>query len=262
MIDKNIGLNDPLTNYMDQIAIHHCPDIDPDDDGNMCAFPSLRATFTFIDRYNNGNLYKSFNYEDYISNKNIQNTLSGLNLDIDKFWILLLYIYDYSCCICFSTIGFGETGNDQLTTLLKGIKEFDCNESTITLSRKGKKIIIDNSKAVSYLFSLLEREIDIANNDINMRSFTRFITPKYKSDSVLMWFFTKIFNSFFTMNPEIKGKSKDTSVSYSKLLLISRLIYFTKLTTNENFINSDDSLKGIIKQYKDYKISTMNNIYR
>lgn len=51
------------------------------------------------------------------------------------------------------------------------------------------------------------------------------------------------------------------TVSYNKMLLISRLISVPKLTRNENFLFTDDSLKGILKQYKNLKIKTYNPKY-
>ena len=37
----------------------------------------------------------------------------------------------------------------------------------------------------------------------------------------------------------------DKEVSYNKMLLISRLFYFMRLTRNVNFKDSDESLKGV-----------------
>ena len=44
-------------------------------------------------------------------------------------------------------------------------------------------------------------------------------------------------------------------------LLISKLIYFTKLSKNKNFSEDEFTLKGYIKQYKDKKVETINSIY-
>ena len=56
-----------------------------------------------------------------------------------------------------------------------------------------------------------------------------------------------------------RGKSGDTPKS--KLLFISKLVYFTKLTRNEAYNDNDDNIKKIIKQYKDTKINTISPIY-
>ena len=38
-------------------------------------------------------------------------------------------------------------------------------------------------------------------------------------------------------------------MSYSKQLLVSRIIYFCRLTANESFTVDSSSLKGVLKQY-------------
>ena len=48
--------------------------------------------------------------------------------------------------------------------------------------------------------------------------------------------------------PELRAKRGEV-VSYSKLLLVSRIIYFCRLTTNESFTVDSSSLKGVLKQY-------------
>ena len=58
-----------------------------------------------------------------------------------------------------------------------------------------------------------------------------------------------------------KADSSEREVSYNKLLLISRLLYLMKLASNENFKYSDESLKGIIKSYKDKIPKTHSAIY-
>ena len=60
----------------------------------------------FIRRYNQNKLYGNFTYEDYIANEDIQNTLKGLGVDIDKFWFLLLFIFDYTL---WNVLGWNES---------------------------------------------------------------------------------------------------------------------------------------------------------
>ena len=60
--------------------------------------------------------------------------------------------------------------------------------------------------------------------------------------------------------PEKRAKRGET-VSYSKLLLISRLIYFCRLTRNEAFAVDSSSLKGIVKEYGDYTFPLTSKVY-
>lgn len=43
-------------------------------------------------------------------------------------------------------------------------------------------------------------------------------------------------------------------MNFSKLLLISNLIYFTKLSKTDGYLGDDDTLKKLIKQYKIRKL--------
>ena len=54
-------------------------------------------------------------------------------------------------------------------------------------------------------------------------------------------------------------QKKGSTISLSKTLLISRLIYFTKLSKHSKFSDDEDVLKGYIKQYKDKRIDTANS---
>ena len=48
---------------------------------------------------------------------------------------------------------------------------------------------------------------------------------------------------------------------YNKMLLISRLFYFMRLTRNVNFKDSDESLKGVLKTYANKLPHTESAIY-
>ena len=59
----------------------------------------------FKDRYNSHAFLEKFTYEEYIKNKDIQNLVKHLELDVDKFWLLILFIFDY----CSSVFHTGKT---------------------------------------------------------------------------------------------------------------------------------------------------------
>ena len=59
----------------------------------------------------------------------------------------------------------------------------------------------------------------------------------------------------------MSDKRKEAPYHISKTLLISRLIYFTKLSKHSKFSDDEDVPKRYIKQYKDKRIDTANSIY-
>ena len=61
--------------------------------------------------------------------------------------------------------------------------------------------------------------------------------------------------------PEKRAKKGET-VSYSKMLLASRLIYFCRITKNESFTVDSSSLKGVLKDYANYPFDETPKVYR
>ena len=67
---------------------------------------------------------------------------------------------------------------------------------------------------------------------------------------------------FFEQYTQFANKRKTgKTTTKSTLRLISKLIYFVKLTDNEDYNYDDDNLKAILKQFRNYKIDTVNRIY-
>ena len=63
--------------------------------------------------------------------------------------------------------------------------------------------------------------------------------------------------------PKTKIRSRNGEVSYNKLFLISRLIYLTKISENEEFYYEPSTLKGYMSRYKNKGIKgRINSIYR
>ena len=84
---------DTRLEYREAIAVKYVPDVDIDPATGERYVCGTTALPLFIRRYNQNELYGNFTYEDYIANEDIQNTLKGLGVDIDKFWFLLLFIF-------------------------------------------------------------------------------------------------------------------------------------------------------------------------
>ena len=83
---------DTRLEYMEAISVEYVPDVDIDPATGERYVCGTTASPLFIRRYNQNKLYGNFTYEDYIANEDIQNTLKGLGVDIDKFWFLLLFL--------------------------------------------------------------------------------------------------------------------------------------------------------------------------
>lgn len=268
---------DTSLEYMEAIAIEYIPDVDIDPSTGERYICGTTALPIFIRRYNQNELYGNFTYEDYIANKDIQNTLKGLGVDMDKFWFLLLFIFDYTCGTCLEGMEATGIGIEQLTKFAKAIADNhkEINQFgvsfkkpiTISVKVEGKhQIVIDNANAIGYLATTIINNLkEIEKHPWMQSQQVSISTHAEEKESVQIWLFYKIFNDFFNLSPYNKlfnvRQKKGSTISLSKTLLISRLIYFTKLSTNKNFSEDEFTLKGYIKQYKDKRIDTVNSIY-
>ena len=268
---------DTRLEYMEAIAVEYVPDVDIDPATGERYVCGTTASPLFIRRYNQNKLYGNFTYEDYIANEDIQNTLKGLGVDIDKFWFLLLFIFDYTCGTCLDGMKATGIGIEQLIKFAKAIADNhkEINQFgvsfkkpiTISVKVEGKhQIVIDNANAIGYLATTIINNLKEIEEHPWMQSQQVSITTNAEEkESVQIWLFYKMFNDFFNLSPYNKlfnvRQKKGSTISLSKTLLISRLIYLTKLSMNKNFSEDEFTLKGYIKQYKDKRIDTVNSIY-
>jgi len=266
-----------LLEYMEEIAVLYAPDYDIDHETGEQYIYGTTALPIFVRRYNQNELYGNFTYEDYIANKDIQNTLKGLGVDIDKFWFLLLFIFDYTCGTCLDGMKATGIGIEQLTKFAKAIADNhkEINQFgvsfkkpiTISVKVEGKhQIVIDNANAIGYLATTIINNLkEIEEHPWMQSQQISMTTNAEEKESIQIWLFYKIFNDFFNLSPYNKlfnvRQKRGSTISLSKTLLISRLIYFTKLSTNKNFSEDEFTLKGYIKQYKDKRIDTVNSTY-
>ena len=69
---------------------------------------------------------------------------------------------------------------------------------------------------------------------------------------------------FFNMQPQIRNKRKaGTKHSLKEMELVSFLIYFTRISTNDKWLDIENEyLKAYLKQYQDYNYpNNTNNVY-
>ncbi len=266
-----------LLEYMEEVAVLYVPDYDIDHETGEQYIYGTTALPLFIRRYNQNKLYGNFTYEDYIANEDIQNTLKGLGVDIDKFWFLLLFIFDYTCGTCLDGMKATGIGIEQLTKFAKAIADNhkEINQFgvsfkkpiTVSVKVEGKhQIVIDNTNAIGYLATTIINNLkEIEEHPWMQSQQVSMTTNAEEKESIQIWLFYKMFNDFFNLSLYNKQfnvrQKKGSTISLSKTLLISRLIYFTKLSTNKNFSEDEFTLKGYIKQYKDKRIDTVNSIY-
>ena len=201
---------------------------------------------------------------EFLSREEFGETLTFFELDIEKFWHLLLFVYDFSYNQCtdgikhISSLTTLQTIIDKITenTELHPLQSPTFKEETkITFCIGKKKYTIEDCPTILRICSRLKEDVDTSDdwNWQNIKSYMKSETSE--STSVLAYAFYLHFITFFNSYQSIisKRKIKD-SPSKREKQLIGDLIFFTGIIQNESISIDPDYLKTLIKRYKDYQL--------
>lgn len=201
---------------------------------------------------------------EFLSREEFGETLTFFELDIEKFWHLLLFVYDFSYNQCtdgikhISSLTALQTIIDKITenTEIHPLQSPTFKEETkITFCIGKKKYTIEDCPTILRICSRLKEDVDTSDdwNWQNIKSYMKSETSE--STSVLAYAFYLHFITFFNSYQSIisKRKIKD-SPSKREKQLIGDLIFFTGIIQNESISTDPDYLKTLIKRYKDYQL--------
>ena len=219
----------------------------------------------FAERYNNGEILCPYKYENYINDKELQATINGLQMDADAFWLLAIFCFDFACSVCLSGFTIKDSARRTIEKFINLAPDDEDSTMKLTIKTDKGKMEIEDSHAITYILKWVKQAYEQNEDAIDgwtAEEAKDIFNLKEESNSVLIWYFARLMREFFELNPQFEGKrKKGESVSLNKNLLISKLIYHTHLSTNENFKFDAESLKGFFKQYKNKKITTHSDIY-
>ena len=232
--------------YVIELGLKYCPIIDFDPDINDYTITGTSA-FNVINRYNQNKILIQNKYEKYISDKNIQGCIEYLELDPELFWVLLLFVFDYSVAMC---IEIGKTVEEQLQEFIDLIQ--NNTDVKLSLNAGNKKITIDNPEVINIIAHLCSRK-DV---DYDYYIF-RDIKEKYNSTKAA-YYFCDMLKYYFDLTVKDK-RAVGAKISNKEKELLSYLLYFTGMSKNENLLkpleNNYNTIKGFInpKKKPDYK---------
>ena len=231
----------------------------------------------FTARYNDNLVRQKNIYNTY--KKELSPLVGKLKLDVDKFWYLSLFILDYCESIFYSGDTFKHSPMEQLLQLSNIIKQ--CQDEPMTLKFKcgKKKAELDSPKAITVIASLindlveqLDQEYLNDDQEGKMNRKLRCILNQRErkeesdmiSDSPIIAYFANMFLGFFDTQSQISSqRKKGVKHTKTEMELVSRLIYLTGLSTNENWNDIEcEYLKAFLKQYKDYRYpNNVSSVY-
>lgn len=271
--------DDRLLDYVWDVADHFLPDID-EIDGSGSGYSRSPSIFCY--RYHSRNetmeqQYQRYQHfydttlpfeefvekeseqrrlddsflDRYLQNEELQRTIQAFGLDQDKFWYLLLFVYDYVEDLSQNSISFKESEREELDELLKALKGSSC-----LILRNDKRQCFQTNKQsiIRMIQSALLTSIN--NGTINCsRKFELKKNPELPL-SYKKWYFANLFRYFLRDKTGTQPVDDTQKVSLDKMLLISRLIYTVGYDTqryNEAFDkngNKNRMLSNLLRKYE------------
>ena len=212
-----------------------------------------------------GRIRFPFNKEDYDRNTDIQDSLTALGIDSEKFWYAVLFIHHFAEDKCLNSVELPKsTTREDIVSLLECLKE---ENAKVTFESKDRQPYTINRKLV---LNILLEMLSMGYEAIKDREYLDYapvdlkVLEKEKEYSVShqIVYEAKAYKSLLEKISRPKSEVKDfRKGSRDKLLLISRLMYFTRLTRNESYLSGTDSIKGLLKSYKNKKITGISSDY-
>lgn len=267
-----------LLEYITTVADKFCPDFIFESDGKPIPVDS-QAPFIFKRRYNQQKLNGNFRYGEYTktsitNDETIQDIIRALGIDPEKFWYLLLFVYDYVMGSTQNTTALKDSPIEEIEKFieyvetnelsfdsLRGIEHSKPMVLTIKKDRE-QKITITNPNTISLIASICKEALPTLPINSLFNNEEADKKDVSKAMSIKIWLFTAMLRYFFEQYPQFANKRKTgNAITKSTLKFISKLIYFVKLTDNEDYNYDDENLRATLKQYRNYKINTINRIY-
>ena len=195
-----------------------------------------------------------FSKEEYDKNEDIQDSLALIGLDPDKFWEAIRYIYHIALLRNSDVVTVYSSVRDRIEDLISALQE-DTSNVYITMKRPGKKTVtIADPQTLAFINVFLQHE----NNLLSVFNVPEYngsdfdIGANYSKDLGQRWFiydqylaYKSIFDKFCT-DTELPKRSPGQKGTRDKDLIISRLLYFTKTTDDNRYLDSRDPLRSIV----------------
>lgn len=249
-IDYQRMLEDPLYADLYWMANTLRPEFDYDEEGN-CIQMESPASVGFLRDIKEGNAKFPFSDDEFYKDKEVQRTLASMQIDSRSFLYAVKVLHYYT------DLTFDE-GYQDIPSMLDLSNAFidilSSKGASLVLKGDKKTMTVTDRNLLNGVVRIFREEIGRRSGDINF--VVRYIdfestAPEKKNRSRKIAFEARMLKCFFDAKC---GKQKRidniNSGCINRTQLISKLMYITKLTDNDNFLYSDESLKGILRLYK------------
>ena len=178
---------------------------------------------TFVRRHNEGRLTGYFSYDAYVKDEDIRQLLRLFGVDRDKFWLLLLFAYDYSESLCINGVNVAPSAYEQIRSLTETVgrlvTDFDeergttlDRETTMKLSVKGAKGVTIDSPTIHSPLSIIHYQLSLVSH--SHMGITRMVYPSSSMVPLSWSVIKKRLSHFVALAPAIQPLT-------SRLLVVS-----------------------------------------
>lgn len=229
-------------------------------------FGATDCMVIFKNRFNQRLLSKQNLYNQYLTERDIQELISYLELNTNKFWLLILFVCDYCESMFYQGITMQSTPLEQLEQLQSAISNVG-DTASLTFKAGKQKIVLEDIRTIKAIYEAINKYISEA--DIDMFKYLSRRQEEENStilkDSPFIAYFAKMLLTFFNTQQQIRAKRRTgANHSIKEMEMVSRLVYFIKLSKNKETWTDieNETLKAFLKQYKDYKYPhNISNVY-
>ena len=253
-----------ILDYVRELAYKINPEYN--EEGVQCGHGGWPADF--YNRMMHGRLKLPFTHEAFEDDLYIIGTLEGYKLDLDKFWVALLFIYDLTMdkTINVALLDPQYKVLSELYDFLEShpnahlfLSDYKDSPKDETFESNSPMLFGALRKFTNDQLLYLEQHPEEKNWVVmgaNQQNYTEQLSASHQK----LYFYRQFKTLFDALRlPNLRTK-KNSSISFSKDLLISRLLYLCRLA-DVKFYDDAEPLKSVIKQYADFEFSVQSKIY-
>lgn len=240
--------------YLRFLAFSYYAEIEVDDNGEeFCSGLSEPGSRLYLD-IRNGKAVFPFVKEKYDANQDIQNSLTAMGLDSEKFWFALLYAYHAAEVWNTDCIALTPAVQEHVEPLIEALRDAG---ATISVQRPGKKrCVVSDPMAIGFILKMLE-DGDRAYEDKPAYSWRSGRLLSRREDITVGWQMMDLYNAlirvieYFRTDKDLPKRVKGLVGSRDKDLLVSRLLYLVKLTEDNGFTKGVNPIHALKKRCRE-----------
>lgn len=271
---------DDAYEYVRYLAIKYYPDYDNQPDLYDAELPPIDALvnaisrqgvegtkpviigcergFSIFKRIQEGKASFFFTKEDYDSNTSLQNSIKAIGLDVEKFWHALLFIHHMAEMENINCRPLKPSIHDNIVELISALRS---DETELIIKARGKKAVTLEDKNTKHTAAAFLEYCDDLYEKCNNPTYTGrpVLLSKADDDQGLNWQMYDEYNAFMDIfnkycnDDDLPTRVKGQTCTRDKDWIISRILFFTKLSSNKRFWEDRNAMRSVKNYCKNHK---------